>query len=553
MPQRNAFPGLIFVVLFGLGLLVAYPAGNAGDYGASVSIAALSFVVAGTLANSVKIANQWERVVVLRLGRFNWLAGPGLFFIIPIVDMVAYRIDIRVITATFKAEKTMTRDTVPVDVDAVLFWKVIDPLKAALDVADYVSAINWAAQTALRDVIGKTMLADMLEGREKLSAELQRIIDARTEPWGINVISVEVKDVQIPAALQDAMSMQAQAERERQARVILGDSERQVAEKFGEAAKTYADNPTAFHLRAMNMLYEGLKRSNSTIVIVPSTAVETMQLGGVSTLATIGSAIAHAKAAPGAGEPGGGGIEAPPLGVSRLIVWRGPRRPAAEKHFGRGSHSARHSLQRRRSADTQALPQLIDAKPCRDELLCGELRIGNAELLPCLNGGEESPDRLDHDGGARSEEGRRKIGKIVGAAATTRAARTISGRVRNRTSRTPNSESRSSGEPSGSSTSLGSSSIEISVEDRRQKDRLVREVAVQGHLRNGGPLGDGFHRRRRDPAFEKEPRCRVDDRRALLEIARPSPPSLRSGRGDGIFRISGHRRLENLLLDDNVH
>ena len=298
MPQRNALPGLIFVVLFGLGLLVAYPAGNAGDYGASVTIAALSFVVAGILANSVKIANQWERVVVLRLGRFNRLAGPGLFFIIPIVDMVAYRIDIRVITATFKAEKTMTRDTVPVDVDAVLFWKVIDPLKAALDVADYVSAINWAAQTALRDVIGKTMLADMLEGREKLSAELQRIIDARTEPWGINVISVEVKDVQIPAALQDAMSMQAQAERERQARVILGDSERQVAEKFGEAAKTYADNPTAFHLRAMNMLYEGLKRSNSTIVIVPSTAVETMQLGGVSTLATIGSAIAHAKVAP---------------------------------------------------------------------------------------------------------------------------------------------------------------------------------------------------------------------------------------------------------------
>ncbi len=191
----------------------------------------------------------------------------------------------------------MTRDTVPVDVDAVLFWKVIDPKVAALDVADYVSAINWAAQTALRDVIGKTMLADMLEGREKLSAELQRIIDARTEPWGINVISVEVKDVQIPAALQDAMSMQAQAERERQARVILGDSERQVAEKFGEAAKTYADNPTAFHLRAMNMLYEGLKRSNATIVIVPSTAVESMQLGAMPTMATIASAIAHAQAA----------------------------------------------------------------------------------------------------------------------------------------------------------------------------------------------------------------------------------------------------------------
>ncbi len=305
MPQRNALPGLVFIVLFALGLLIAYPSGAAGDYGASVTIAIVSFIVASILANAVKVANQWERVVVLRLGRFQKLAGPGLFFIIPIIDAVAYRIDIRVITSTFKAEKTMTRDTVPVDVDAVLFWKVIDPLKAALDVADYFSAINWAAQTALRDVIGKTMLADMLEGRDKLSAELQRIIDARTEPWGINVISVEVKDVQIPAALQDAMSMQAQAERERQARVILGDSERQVAEKFGEAAKTYADNPTAFHLRAMNMLYEGLKRSSATIVIVPSTAVESMQLGA-PTLATVASAIAHAKAA-GSGSPGDSG------------------------------------------------------------------------------------------------------------------------------------------------------------------------------------------------------------------------------------------------------
>ena len=274
MPQRNALPGLVFIILFGLGLLIAYSSANAADWATSITIAVVSFIVASIVANSVKIANQWERVVVLRLGRFHKLAGPGLFFIIPIIDMVAYRIDIRVITSTFKAEQTMTRDTVPVDVDAVLFWKVVDPMKAALDVADYVTAINWAAQTALRDVIGKTMLADMLEGREKLSAELQRIIDARTEPWGINVISVEVRDVRIPTALQDAMSMQAQAERERQARVILGDSERQVAELFNEAARTYADNPTAFHLRAMNMLYEGLKRSNATIVIVPSTAVE---------------------------------------------------------------------------------------------------------------------------------------------------------------------------------------------------------------------------------------------------------------------------------------
>jgi regulator of protease activity HflC (stomatin/prohibitin superfamily) len=191
---------------------------------------------------------------------------------------------------------------VPVDVDAVLFWKVVDPKTAALGVADYVSAINWASQTALRDIIGKTALADMLEGREKISGELQSVIDARTEPWGVNVISVELKDVLIPAALQDAMSMQAQAERERQARVILGDSERQIAEKFNEAAKSYADNPTALHLRAMNMLYEGLKRDNATIVIVPSTAVDTMQLGAtiasLSTLAASGKIAAPPPVAP---------------------------------------------------------------------------------------------------------------------------------------------------------------------------------------------------------------------------------------------------------------
>ena len=218
---------------------------------------------------------------MLRLGKFRAIRGPGLFFIVPVIDAIPYWIDIRIITTTFKTEKTLTKDTVPVDVDAVLFWKVIDSQKAALDVADYQSAISWASQTALRDVIGKTMLSDMLEGREKISADLQRIIDERTEPWGINVISVEVKDVLIPPALEDAMSMQAQAERERQARVILGDSERQVAQKFGEAASTYADNPTALHLRAMNMLYEGLKQ-NSTIVVVPSSALESMQLGGLS-------------------------------------------------------------------------------------------------------------------------------------------------------------------------------------------------------------------------------------------------------------------------------
>ena len=297
MPQRNALPGLVFVILFAVGLAIAYPSVALGSYGAGAAIAIASFIIASIVANAIKVANQWERIVVLRLGKFRSLEGPGLFMIVPIIETTPYRIDIRVITSAFRAENTLTRDTVPVTVDAVQFWKVIDPKMAALDVADYESAINWAAQTALRDVIGKTMLADMLEGREKMSAELQRIIDARTEPWGINVISVEVKDVLIPAALQDAMSMQAQAERERQARVILGDSERQVAETFGEAAKTYADNPTAFHLRAMNMLYEGLKRNNATIVIVPSTAVEAMQLGGAPGMATVASAIAHTQAA----------------------------------------------------------------------------------------------------------------------------------------------------------------------------------------------------------------------------------------------------------------
>ena len=303
MRKPSSLPGLIFVVILGVGLAVAYSTFAVAEYGQSVSIAVGSAVVAFIVSYSVKVADQWDRAVVLRLGRFRALEGPGLFFIIPIIETVPYWIDTRVITSAFKAEKTLTKDTVPVDVDAVLFWKVIDPKKAALDVADYVSAINWASQTALRDVIGKTMLSDMLEGRDKISNELQKIIDVRTEPWGINVISVEVKDVLIPPALEDAMSMQAQAERERQARVILGDSERQIAEKFVAAADTYASNPTAFHLRAMNMLYEGLKKDNATIVIVPSTAIETMQLGSVAGITALTATLGQEKRAP-AGVPG---------------------------------------------------------------------------------------------------------------------------------------------------------------------------------------------------------------------------------------------------------
>jgi regulator of protease activity HflC (stomatin/prohibitin superfamily) len=281
MKTRSSFSVLIFFVIIAIGLGIAY-SGNSQLAGTgTMVIGVITFLIAIIISAAIKIADQWEKAVVLRLGRFQSLRGPGIFFIIPIIDNVAYWIDTRVITTSFTAEKTLTKDTVPVDVDAVLFWKVLDAKKAALEIAEYRNAINWASQTALRDVIGKTMLSEMLEGRDKMSAQLQKIIDDRTEPWGINVISVEVKDVNIPSSLQDAMSMQAQAERERQARVILGDSERQVAEKFGEAAKTYADNPTALHLRAMNMLYEGLK-TNSTIVIVPSSALETMQLGGLA-------------------------------------------------------------------------------------------------------------------------------------------------------------------------------------------------------------------------------------------------------------------------------
>ena len=286
MRKSSSFAALIFFVIFGSGLGLAFAMYNATANVQSAWIGVMAFVVALIVSLSIKVADQWDKAVILRLGKFRALKGPGLFFIIPVIDAIPYWIDTRVITASFKAEKTLTKDTVPVDVDAVLFWKVLDPKKAALDVADYQSAISWASQSALRDVIGKTMLSDMLEGREKISSELQKIIDERTEPWGINVISVEVKDVLIPPALEDAMSMQAQAERERQARVILGDSERQVAEKIGEAAKTYTNNPVALHLRAMNMLYEGLK-TNATIVIVPSTVVETMQLGGVAGLTAL--------------------------------------------------------------------------------------------------------------------------------------------------------------------------------------------------------------------------------------------------------------------------
>ena len=235
---------------------------------------------------AIKIAKQWEKAVVLRLGKFRGLRGPGMFWIIPLIDAIPSWIDHRVMVSPFSAEKTLTKDTVPVNVDAVLFWVVWDAEKASLEVEDYRIAITWAAQTALREVIGQMPLADILVGRAKMDADLQRIIDERTTPWGISVQSVEIRDVIIPAALEEAMSRQAQAERERQARVILGESELQIAHSFAEASLAYKNNPTALHLRAMNMLFEGLKQKGA-LVIVPSSAVDTMNLGGISALTAL--------------------------------------------------------------------------------------------------------------------------------------------------------------------------------------------------------------------------------------------------------------------------
>jgi regulator of protease activity HflC (stomatin/prohibitin superfamily) len=337
MKTTSSFPQLVFVVILVLGSLAAYGLYSARSAFAGIVVFLLSILVAAFVAASIRVADQWTRAIVLRLGKFRGLEGPGLFFILPIVESIPYWIDTRVLSSSFKAEKTLTKDTVPVDVDAVLFWQIVDPKMAALNVADYQSAISWASQTALRDVIGKTMLCDMLEGRDKISDALQQIIDARTEPWGIHVISVEVKDVLIPPALEDAMSMQAQAERERQARVILGDSERQVAEKFGEAAKTYINNPVALHLRAMNMLYEGLKQ-NATIVIVPSTAVETMQLGSMAGLTALTMGIGQdraTQAASGAAQAGPvapsavAAVERGPLNMTELLQQFRPAMPGA--------------------------------------------------------------------------------------------------------------------------------------------------------------------------------------------------------------------------------
>jgi regulator of protease activity HflC (stomatin/prohibitin superfamily) len=229
---------------------------------------------------AIRVAKQWEKAAIFRLGRYRGLRGPGVFVIVPILDSVSRMVDQRVRVADVSAESALTRDTVPVNVDAIIFWVVWNAEKCILEVEDFYDAIRRSAQTALRESIGRHELAQMITERETLGHELQRILDEKTNPWGITIQSVEIRDVHIPAALEDAMSRQAQAERERQARIILGTAETEIAAKFAEASHFYVDNPTALHLRAMNMLYEAIKEKGS-MVVVPSTAVETMGLGGM--------------------------------------------------------------------------------------------------------------------------------------------------------------------------------------------------------------------------------------------------------------------------------
>jgi regulator of protease activity HflC (stomatin/prohibitin superfamily) len=280
--------GFLFAIVFIIAILgVAIMDANGVSETISVTYLIILILIATYLLLSTQVASQWEKAVVLRLGKFRSLKGPGIFWIIPIADTIVNWIDHRVNVTPFSAEKTLTKDTVPVDVDAVLFWLVWDAQKAALEVADYRVAISWAAQTALREIIGQMTLADILVGRARMDADLQKIIDERTTPWGITVQSVEIRDVVIPPDLEDAMSRQAQAERERQARVILGESEQQIASSFAQASEAYINNPTALHLRAMNMLFEGLKQKGA-LVIVPSSAVDTMNLGSMSGLVSLG-------------------------------------------------------------------------------------------------------------------------------------------------------------------------------------------------------------------------------------------------------------------------
>lgn len=268
------------------GTIIAVILGQTSDLRATI-VFLVSMLLAVLVLFTIKIANQWEKAVVLRFGKFRAMRGPGLFAIIPVVDDVSHLIDQRMRVTDVSAESALTRDTVPVDVDAIVFWTVWDPQKAVLEVSDYFYAIALSSQTALREAIGRAELAALITEREHIGAELRRILDEKTNPWGITVHSVEIRDVKIPQELEDAMSRQAQAERERQARIILGTAETEIAARFVAAGAEYENRPVALHLRAMNMLYEAIKEKGS-MVIVPSSAVETMGLGGLSGLTALG-------------------------------------------------------------------------------------------------------------------------------------------------------------------------------------------------------------------------------------------------------------------------
>jgi regulator of protease activity HflC (stomatin/prohibitin superfamily) len=298
----NVVSAIVFAVFAGAGGALAWRLGLERERLAAALGATV--VIAGYMAASARIASQWETAVILRLGKFVGLRGPGLFWVLPLIEKPAVWLDRRVRTTGFAAEKTLTADTVPVDVDAVLFWTVVDAEKAALAVEDFEEAVAWAAQTALRDVIGKTELAAMLIGRETLDHEMQQLIVSRTATWGIAVHSVEIRDVVIPQSLEDAMSRRAQAERERQARIILSGAEVEIAEKFASAAARYRHDPIALQLRSMNLLYEGMKERGS-IMVVPSSMAEAAGAGTYAGLAALGGQVEVVR-------PSSGGASAAP-------------------------------------------------------------------------------------------------------------------------------------------------------------------------------------------------------------------------------------------------
>ena len=285
--RANEFNG-VALLLFAICLVIGVAVTRAINHPAP---AIVGILVGLYFLFAIKIVRQWEKVAVLRLGRYIGLRGPGLCHIVPILDTLSPYVDQRVRVASVSAESTLTRDTVPVNVDAIIFWMVWNAEKSILEVENFIEAITLSAQTALRESIGRHELAQMITERETLGHELQRILDEKTNPWGITVQSVEIRDVKIPQGLEDAMSRQAQAERERQARIILGQAEKEIAESFVQAATSYTENPVALHLRAMNMLYEAIKEKGS-MVIVPSSAVETMGLGGTLATASLGGAKA---------------------------------------------------------------------------------------------------------------------------------------------------------------------------------------------------------------------------------------------------------------------